>query len=212
MKRFFAPVWVRIAFAAAILLVAAVVAAPFLIPVNTYRPLIVAAIENATGRQVQIDALRLRITPRVRITLENVRVRNPSGFPAGDAFVAKTIDLGIKPQALLSRHLIVTYIAPSGVELNVVRNEKGATNLALAPRGGGSPAQGVLTIESIGRVRVSDAKISFSSVPVGTQPSYAIAGVNGTIAAISPQSKDWFKTLEVDAELAGRLVLGVRLE
>ncbi len=184
-------------------MLAAIVAAPFLIPVDAYRPLLVAALANATGRHVLIDAVKLRVAPRVRITLENVRVRNPSGFPAGDAFVAKTIDLGINPRALLSRHLVVTYIAPSGVELNILRNAQGATNLAIAPEGGGSPAAGTLSLERIGPIRVSGAKISFSSVPVGIQPSYAITGVNGTIGGISPQSKDWFKKLTVEADLRG---------
>lgn len=199
----FASVWVRIAAAAVVLVLVAVVAAPFLIPVDTYRPLLVAALANATGRQVRIDAVKLSLAPRVRITLENLRVRNPSDFPAGDALVAKTVDLGIDPQALLSRHLVVTYIAPSGVELNILRNAKGTTNLAIAPQGGRSPTPGTLTLEQIGAVRVSDAKISFSSVPVGTQPSYAITRVNGTIGAISPQTKDWFKKVTVNADLKG---------
>jgi uncharacterized protein involved in outer membrane biogenesis len=202
-RPWYASLWFRVALGAVILVLAAIVAAPFFIPVDAYRPLLVAALANATGRQVHIDALKLSVAPRMRITLENVRVRNPTGFPAGDAFVAKTIDLGIDPRALRSRHLVVTYIAPSGVDLNILRNAKGTTNLAIAPQGGGSPAAGALTLEPLGPVRVSNAKISFSSVPVGTQPSYAITGVNGTIGGISPQSKDWFKKLTVNADLKG---------
>lgn len=201
MHPWYASLWVRIVGAAVILALAAIVAAPFLIPVDTYRPLLVSAIENATGRKIQIDALQLRVFPRLRITLENVRMRNPKGFPDGDALVAKTIDLGVKKQALLSRRLDITYIAPSGVELNVLRTAKGETNLALAPRGGGSPASGLLTLESIGPIRVTDAKISFTDVPVGKQPSYAITSVNGTIRSIQPQSKDWLKKLAITVDL-----------
>lgn len=207
MKPWYASLWFRIAALVIVLGLAAIVAAPFLIPVDTYRPLLVSAIENATGRQIEIDALKLRVIPRIRITLENVRMRNPKGFPSGDALVVKTIDLGVKRDALLSRRLDITYIAPSGVELNILRTAKGQTNLALAPRRGGSPASRLLTLERIGPVRLTDAKISFTDVPVGKQPSYTIANVNGTIASIQPQSKDWLEKLAIDVDLKGaRLV------
>src|SRR5580704_16300943 len=96
---------VRIVAAAALLFMVAALAVPFLIPIDSYRPLLVWALESATGRDVQIDALKLSVLPTVHITVVNVRMKNPPGFPAGDALMASSIDLGIVPQALLSRRL-----------------------------------------------------------------------------------------------------------
>jgi uncharacterized protein involved in outer membrane biogenesis len=192
--------------------VLAAVAAPFLIPVDSYRPLLVWAIESATGRDVQIDALKLSLLPTVHITVVNFRMKNPPGFPAGDALVASSVDLGIVPQALLSRRLEITYITPSGVQLNVLRNAAGRTNFATtAPTN--TPVQkpaAVFTLEHVGAVTVNDAAITFADalskeLPA---PAFSLRGVSGTIGSIDPQAADWAKKLAIVADLRGaRLTL-----
>lgn len=47
-------------------------AAPFLIPVDSYRPLLVWAIDAGTGRHVQIDHLQLYVVPSLRLRLRIV--------------------------------------------------------------------------------------------------------------------------------------------
>src|SRR5580658_9139684 len=187
----------RIGAAVAFLLVLAALALPFLIPIDSYRPLLVWAVESATGRDVQIDALKLSVLPTVHITVVNLRLKNPPGFPPGDALTASSIDLGIAPQALLSRRLDVTYIAPSGVQLNVLRNAAGRTNFATtAPAS--TPAQRpapVFTLEQIGAVTVKDAAITFGDA-LGKKlpaPIFSLRGVSGTIGSIDPQAPDWAK-------------------
>ncbi|MGA2392689.1 MAG: AsmA family protein [Candidatus Lustribacter sp.] len=198
---------VRIVAAAVLLLVLAALAVPFLIPVDNYRPLLVWAVESATGREVQIDALKLSLLPTVHITVVNFRMKNPPGFPAGDALVASSIDLGIAPQALLSRRVDVTYIAPSGVQLNVLRNAAGRTNFATtAPAS--TPAQKpapVFSLEPIGAVTVKDAAITFGDAlgKALPAPTFALRGVNGTIGSIDPQASDWVKKLNIVADLRG---------
>jgi hypothetical protein len=198
---------VRIIAAATVLVVLAALAIPILIPIDSYRPLLVWAVESATGRDVQIDALRLSLLPTVHITVVNFRMKNPPGFPAGDALVASSIDLGIAPQALLSRRLDVTYIAPSGVQLNVLRNAAGRTNFATtAPTN--TPVQKpapVFTLERIGTVSVKDAEITFADA-LGKElpaPTFSLRGVSGTIGSIDAQAPDWVKKLEIVADLRG---------
>ena len=196
--------WVRLGAVVAIFLLAAVAAAPFLIPVDDYRPLLVSAIDNATGRQVQIDKLRLHVFPNVRISLDNFRLRNPSGFPAGDALSAKSIDLGVNGRALLSRHIVVTYIAPTGVEINVLRKADGHTNFAFAPHGGSSSGGGsLLTLKRIGRIDVKNVKVTFAGLPLGNEPTFSLGRVNGTIGAIDPSQANWLQKLPITVDLHG---------
>lgn len=205
---------VRIAVAAALLVLLAALAAPFLIPVDSYRPLLVGAIEARTGRQVQIDALKLYLFPTLRIGVINFRMKNPAGFPAGDALVAKSIDLGIAPQALLSRRLDVTDIAPSGVHVNVLRDAAGRTNFAapvpspttaLRTSIAAREAARIFTLEQVGAVNVNDAEITLADAHGGKAlgPSISLHGVSAKIGSIDSQAPDWVKKLEIVADLRG---------
>jgi hypothetical protein len=197
---------VRIAAAALFVAGIAALAVPFLIPIDSYRPLLVWAIESATGRNVQIDSLKLFFVPSLHIQVANFRLKNPAGFPAGDAVVASSVDLGIAPQALLSRQLDITYIAPSGVRVNVLRDAKGRSNFAvpIAARGAGPPAH-VITLDRVGPVKIDDAEITFADALTASLPApvFSLRGVSGTIGSIDTQAPDWAKKLQIDADLRG---------
>jgi hypothetical protein len=197
---------VRIAIAVVFVAAIAALVVPFLIPIDSYRPLLVWAVESATGRNVQIDSLKLFFVPSLHIQVANFRLKNPAGFPAGDAIVASSVDLGIAPQALLSRHLDVTYIAPSGVRVNVLRDAKGRSNFAvpIAAHGAGPPTH-IFTLDRVGPVKVDDAEITFADALTATlpTPAFALRGVSGTIGSIDTQAPDWAKKLQIDADLRG---------
>lgn len=197
--------WIRIAGAAALLLAIAVIVAPVLIPMDGYRQLLVTAIESETGRHVRIDRLQISLLPKLRLHVTNVRVENPAGFPAGDTLVARSIDLGIAPRPLLARQLHITYIAPDGVQLNVLRDAKGRTNIGFSATTNGprDTAGGVLTLERIGAIDVKDADVTFADLPGNGQPSFELTGASGQIRSIDPQTTDWPKRLIVSADLGG---------
>ena len=199
--------WVLVIAAAAFFALLAALAIPFLVPIDSYRPLLVWAVESATGRDVQIDALKLSFLPTLHVTVVNFRMKNPPGFPAGDALVAGSIDLGIRPQALLSRVVDVTYITPSGVRLNVLRNAAGHTNLAITVRSN-APVRRLapgFTLEPVGAMNVKDAEITFAEA-LGKElpaPAFSLRGVSCTIDSIDPQAPDWSKKVEIVADLRG---------
>lgn len=206
LRSWFASKWVRIWSAVIVVFVVAVLAAPFLIPVDQYRPLLVGALESRTGRQIQIDRLELRLVPRVRIRVVNFRMENPSGFPAGDALTADSIDLGIAPRALLSRRLDVNYIAPAGVQVHVLRNAAGGTNFAKpVPPRNAAPSQPLFTLERVGVVNVKDATITFADASGREQPaqSFALSGVSAKVTSIDPLAADWAQKLNIAVDLRG---------
>ncbi len=186
-------------------MIIAVLAAPFLIPVDSYRPLLVWAIEAGTGRQVSIDHLELHVVPSLRVTIVGFHVLNPSGFPAGDALVAQSIDLAVDPRALLARRLDITDIIPTGVQLNVLRNTTGRSNFAQPVKRTAQGPATVFTLEPLSAVSVKDAQITFGDAP-GTKrpaPSFTLSGVSGTISSINTQASDWAKQLNIVANLRG---------
>jgi hypothetical protein len=203
---------VRIAAALVVVSLLGILVLPLLIPVDRYRPLLVWAIESGTGRSVQIDALKLALVPTVRIRVVGFRMKNPRGFPDGDALAASSINVGIDPHALLSRRLNVTYIAPADLQVNVLRAASGRTNFAdpipskstaskaAASRPGGVP---FFTVEHVGDVILTHAAVSLADV-VGAapaKPSFTLRVVHGRIGGIDPQVLDWAKRLAVVADL-----------
>jgi len=152
--------------------------------------------------------------PSVHIHAVNVRVKNPQGFPQGDALVAKSVDLGIAPRALLSRQLDVTYITASGVRVNVLRDSAGRTNFDLpvparsAQRSKTAVAPGgasLLTVDHVGVVTAKSVEITFSDAPrrKSPMPSSSLSGVNVTIGSIDPRAPDWPQKLDIIADLRG---------
>ena len=205
--------WVRMGGVVFVLGLAVALAVPFLIPVDRFRPLLVRSIEAGTGRQVQIDALTLHLVPTVHIHAVNVRVKNPQGFPQGDAIIVKSVDLGIAPRALLSRRLDVTYIAVSGVRANLLRNLTGRTNFELPAPPGSVPPRTVaaggapfLTLDHVGAVTVTNVEITLANFDprhAEMTPSLTLSGLNARIRSFNLTTPDWQKRLEIASVLRG---------
>jgi hypothetical protein len=196
-----------------LLLVLVAAAVPFLVPVDRFRPLLVRFIEGYTGRSVQIDALRLYLLPTVHLQAVNIRVKNPQGFPAGDMMVVKSVDLGIAPRALLSRSLVVTYIAVKGVRVNLLRDLAGRTNYDLvppapgssgaAPEGGGAS---FLSLDRISAVTIRNVEVAFSNYDQRRRqatPLFTFSGLNARTQNIRLDTPDWTKSLELTSDLRG---------
>ncbi len=186
---------------------------PSLIPVDRFRPLLARLIEAGTGRQVQIDALRLHLLPTVHLQAVNIRLENPPGFPQGDAISVKSVDLGVVPRALLSRRLEVTYIAIGGMRVNLLRDPAGRTNFDLSAPARSAPAETsaaaarstpFLTIDHVGGVTVTNVEITSSSsdARLGQAPSsFTLSGLNARIGSIDLNAPDWPKRLNVVIDL-----------
>lgn len=207
--------WFRIGGVVLLLVLVVAVAIPFLVPADRFRPLLVRFIEGYTGRSVQIDALRLYLLPTVHLQAANIRVKNPEGLPAGDMMVVKSVDIGIAPRALLSRSLVVTYVAVNGVRVNLLRDPAGRRNYNLAPPAPGSSGAATapgesgayfLSLGRIGAVTIRNVEVAFSNYDQRSQqitPLFTLAGLNAKIPNVRPDALDWAKSLELTSDLRG---------
>ncbi len=214
-RPWYASRWVRLGGAVLLLAVIGVAAVPFLVPVDRFRPLLVRLLAAGTGRDVQIGALRLYLTPTVHIRASDVRLKNPPDFPPGDAILIRSVDLGIAPRALLARRLEVTHIALGGVRLNLLRDPAGRTNFAFstpAPRaparGTAAPAGGTsfLTLDRVGAITVTDGEITVGTLDTRRReatPSLSLSGLTGRIGSINPAAPAWVSKLDITVHLKG---------
>ena len=192
------------------------IAIPMLVQIDRYRPMLVRLIETNTGRQVEIDALRLSMFPTVHIEAINFRMKNPQGFPPGDAISAKSMDLGVSVAALLGRRVEITHVTLNGIRAQFLRDAAAHTNFDLAvPRGAPStsattPASGgggsFLTLDRVGDVAVEDVEIaagSYDRQHGKVTSEVTLSGLNAKIRSIDLKDPDWPKKLEAVADLRG---------
>ncbi|HEV8353990.1 MAG TPA: AsmA family protein [bacterium] len=201
--------WAVVAGAGVLVIALIALAAPYLFSVDRFRPLIDSFLERSTGHQVEIESLRLHLFPTVRVQAANVQVKNPQGFPAGDAVVIAAIDLGVAPRALLSRRLEITSVSLSGVKVNVLHNASGRSNLGAAASSGSSPAPAPagssgFSLGRIGTVTVADAEITLG-------PALRVTGLHGTMNAVDLRAPDWTTQLVITSNLKGVTVTAAQL-
>jgi AsmA-like protein len=188
---------------------------PFLVPVDRYRALLEEYIRGATGRDVQIAALRLEVWPRPQVRARDVRLMNPPGFPPGATIDAQTADLGVDLRALLNRRLAINRITLSGVHVNFLTSTTGRSNFDL-PAGSGSPpapstggtsgGQPLLTLNPIGVVGIKKVDLSVGAYDPRRRyvtPSFAITGLNAGSRSVDVAAPDWLRRLEVTVDLTG---------
>src|SRR6185503_14993708 len=93
----------------AVAAVLALLAVPFLLPLDTYRGPIERAATTALGREVHIRGpLHLSVYPQIGISLSNVTVANTAGARSPQMIEIDSVLVGAKLMPLFSRRLEIT--------------------------------------------------------------------------------------------------------
>lgn len=109
-------------------LVILVVAAPFLIPVNDFRPTIEQKASAALGRKVQLGNLSLSLLSG-SLAADNLSVADDPKFSSSPFLTAKSIRVGVELIPLItSKQLNITGITIDNPEANLIRGPKGEWN------------------------------------------------------------------------------------
>ena len=189
------------------------IALPFLISVDQFRPQIVSLLEEQTGRKIEIDKLQLGIIPSIRVEVHGFRVKNPENFPEGVMLAVDRIDVGAELWPLLESQLKVTSITVSGVTVNLLENQHGAINYD--PTRGAKKAQkaaaaaeesSAFAMEAIDSIEVRDIRISSGSYHTGRKTvstGMTLAGLNVVIRNLDLQNADWLNKAEIVVPMAG---------
>jgi AsmA protein len=158
-----------------LLLIAIIVAVPFLIDVDRHRPRIVAYIEERTGKPTQIGQLTLTIFPTLSIRVDNLVLGNPEGFPEGEFFRAQRIHAVLDRGALRRRQVVITSLEVNDPVINLL-SERGKWNFenppapAPQPSATEEPEEPAFTFGVIERVSISGGQISAAKLASPTRP------------------------------------------
>ena len=104
------------------------------IDLSPYRPMIESAASKTLGRAVRVDGdITLTTSLWPYFEIQNLRIGNPPGFPAGDSgpmdmasMEIARVTVGLMP--LLKRRINIREFRVTGINLNLVRTADGETN------------------------------------------------------------------------------------
>jgi AsmA protein len=102
--------------------------APFLIPVNSFRPTIEQTASDALGRKVQLGDLSLSLISG-SLTAKNLSIGDDPKFSPSPFLTAKSLSVGVEMMPLIfSKTLNVTGISIDEPEVTLLRNSAGQWN------------------------------------------------------------------------------------
>src|SRR5579862_2071125 len=89
------PSWARILVAVVVVLVLIAIAIPYFLNVDRYRDTIADAITKQTGHIVTLGKIHARLFPGAGLTVNDLHITNPQGFPNGDLLSADQIRVNV---------------------------------------------------------------------------------------------------------------------
>lgn len=111
-----------------VLLLVALLVVPYFLDIERYRALLVERLEQTTGREAEVESLRLHFLPSLRVVAGNLGIKNPTGFPADTTVAVEQIQVGLALWPLLRGQVEVTSVSVERVQVNLLENERGQTN------------------------------------------------------------------------------------
>ncbi|MFI5057278.1 MAG: AsmA family protein [Candidatus Acidiferrales bacterium] len=169
------------------ILVVLVLAAPFLIPVNQFRPTIEQEASEALGRKVQLGNLSLSLISG-SLAAENLSIGDDPKFSSAPFLTAKSLSVGVEIMPLiLSRTLNVTGVTIQNPEVTLIRGAAGQWNYSSL---GGSAAKAQTKSKSSG---------SASSVPNLTIKKLELKDGRLTVGSTSSKKRSTYDHVSVTA-------------
>jgi AsmA protein len=203
----------RLIGALVVLLLLAVVALPFLISPNRFRPMLDAELSRALARDVKVGDLKLAILSG-GVTAGDLSIADDPAYSRAPFVQARAATIGVDLWPLIfSRQLHVTQLTLDQPRINLLQSEKGDWNFSslFSSRGGrSSPAQsrgaassgaslGAGFNLSVKLVKIANGWISYAQLGSGAKPR-VIENVNVELRDFSANSAFPFS---LSSKLAG---------
>src|ERR1700687_3412032 len=126
------PLWAKILLGLFVVLLLLVLAAPYFLNVDRYRETIADAIAKQTGRKVTVGAIHARLFPGAGVTVAELHIGNPPGFPVGDLVGAEEIRVKVSLPPLLHGVIHVNSVDLVRPKLILLTDNSGKNNYTLA--------------------------------------------------------------------------------
>ena len=121
-----------------VLIVAAAIAIPFLVPLETYKEEIAARVRDATGRELTIKGdIKFSLLPRIELEVDDVAFSNAPGASTEDMAKLAKLELRLKLMPLLSGEVAIDSFVLVDPVIQLEIDKQGRPNWAFAARPGG---------------------------------------------------------------------------
>ncbi|MDR1728782.1 MAG: AsmA family protein [Acidobacteriota bacterium] len=199
----------KVVAAALAVVVFAVVALPFLLDADQFRPQIETWLSGALGRQVKLGKMRLALFSG-GLSVDDISIADGPGFSAAPFVTADALDIGVELAPLVfSKKVHITSISLDRPSIVLRRSAKGEWNFAdlgakEAPTGkAGEAAPAAVAGVSIDRLTVTGGRVE---IVEGEKAPAVYEKVNLSVGAFSPAAVSPFT---LSATLPGGGTLGM---
>ncbi|HEX9490460.1 MAG TPA: AsmA family protein [Stellaceae bacterium] len=160
-----------------VLLIAVVIAAPFFIPVDTYKSKLIAAVKDSTGRDLRIDGkMSFSLFPTLGLEANDVSFSNPPGASSKDMAKLGKLQVQLQVLPLLHRDIEIKRLVLIDPVIDLEVDKQGRPNWQFAaapaqpapakqpekPAAGGGPSLSELRLDDVrlvnGRVTYLDQR------------------------------------------------------
>ena len=196
--------WLRITGIAVAVLLVILLALPFLINVNSFRPKIESELTNVLGRRVALGELSLSLLSG-KVSVENVSIADDPAFSKSPFVTAKSLKVGVELMPLVfSKTLNVTGIVLDEPKITLLKAANATWNFSTLGGPGAKesaePAkEGTPQNLSIGKVEITNGELVVGSANSAAKPQ-VYEGVNVELINLSSTSQFPFK---LTADLPG---------
>lgn len=195
------PLWAKILVGIVVVLIIIVLAVPYFVNVDRYRGTISDAIAKQTGRKVTLGPIHARLFPGAGVSVSDLHIGNPPGFPQGDLVGADQIRVNVALAPLLHGTIHVNSVDLVNPKLILLTDSSGKNNYTFetpdaepAPAKSGDSSSS-MTLDQIDSINLTGAEIVVGNVIKGAAAPLAdTKGINVTLHnfAVNPmRMHDW---------------------
>ncbi len=185
----------KVLLAIILIIVAGLVALPFVIDPNDYKDEISSQVEKVTGRNLTLQGdIELSVFPWIALELGPLTLSNAEGFQSDYFAKVEQAEVRIKLMPLLKKQLEMDTVVLDGLVLNLETNKQGQTNwddltqadevVEKQAKPGDDKAGPALAAVSIAGIKLTDANILWSDASQGV--NYQLRNLNLTTDPLVP--------------------------
>jgi len=142
---------------------------------------LIALVRSHTGRDFHIDGeVRLRMLPRLNLTVTEVRLESPAGFGATDLATLASLTVGVRPLPLLDGRIETDRVSVRGLAVHLERNQQGRGNwegLTSIDKDSRDTQAGSLAAIAIAGLDVQQASLSWRDHSTGTDTQLTLSDI-----------------------------------
>lgn len=182
--------WLKIALGVVAALILVIVAIPFFVNADTFRPKIQTELSSSLGRKVTLGHLSLSILSG-SLVAEDISIADDPTMSTTPFVEAKKLHIGIELGPFLFHHQVqITEITIDSPAIHLIHNPSGTWNFSNIGSTAEKPAQASSSQESmipaltIGALKIKDGSATITSLPATGKP-FTCSDINITVQKFS---------------------------